>query len=93
MVTNELYILNINSELDMMFSMTERAQTRACEALVALIEEWGAERITVQMPEDWSKLGSHPIGAVKVEFCTTDNIAICVDGGKVLALRFNCKGN
>lgn len=61
-----------------MFSMKNSDKADLCNALAALIEEWGSERISVHLPGHWSRLGRDPLGALRVEFDTIDTISIHV---------------
>lgn len=66
------------------------SQFELCRTLRTLVEEWGPDRVSVRLPEEWRDMGENPLGAIAVEFARVpDSIAICVDSGKMLNLEYS----
>jgi hypothetical protein len=63
--------------------LTERAKMQMYNALIALVQEFGTEYVSVFCPEHWKWFGIKTLGPVRLYWHDKDAIHICVRYGEL----------
>lgn len=65
-------------------------EEKPCQALKALVEEWGPENVIVLVPKHWKDYGSSALGRVRMQFLTEAAVSIVVQLGEAEMCRYDC---